>query len=382
MKRGSLLKRIAGCAAAAVMCLTSVSFASAEPDYDYEFGVDVSRYQGNINWKELAGSGMSFAILRTGTTKYGIDSKFEEYYKGTRESGIKTGAYLYISALNLDEFRDAANQFLGYLDGKDWEMPVYIDLEDNAQTEMGKAKLTTCALACMNIISDAGYTTGLYSNKNWLTNFIDKEQVENAGYEIWYAQYPGYLIDPLEDDKSEICGIWQYSCHGKVSGIPEAEVDLNIGYRIYNEERNLARKGEPWLVPYLTRKTMRSGPGMQYGALCNIPQNSLLNVTARKYTDGQEWGRFSWNGFVGWVDLDGTFDYSVSDVPADPYFFYDINLDGKVNVMDEVVLRNYIFGDTDEGLSADLNGDGKVNVFDRMRIRAYIIDSEAAASES
>jgi len=370
VKRYSLLKKAISGILAGVLCFSAVSLASAE-----EYGVDISRYQGNINWSDFAKTNNSFVILRAGTSKYGIDSRYEEYYKGTREAGVKTGAYLYISALTLEEFKAAAEQFIRLLDGKEFEMPVYIDLEDDAQTALGRQTLTTYALACMNIIRDAGYKTGLYSNLNWLRNFIDKQQVEKAGYEIWYAQYPEAHANPNDYDKSDMGGIWQYSSQGTVGGIPESEVDLNVAYRIYDVEREMSGAGWPYLIPYLSRKSMRSGPGNEYGELFRIPQNTALRVTERVKTDDGEWGMFEYNGYVGWCSLDGVLDYSSAQIPENPYLFYDVNLDGEINAADDAVLLKYILGDSRDGLSADLNGDGKVNVFDRQRLRAYITDS-------
>lgn len=372
MRRNSLLRKILSTCIAGVMSFSAVSSVVSASEY----GVDISRYQGNINWDEFKDSGMSFAILRAGTTKYGIDSKFEEYYQGTRDAGVKAGAYLFISAMTLEEFKDAAEQFVKYLDGKNWEMPVYVDLEENDQTTLGRQTLTTYALACMNIIRNAGYTTGLYSNLNWYTNFYDRPQIDKAGYEIWHAQYLKNAEEHLDYDKSDICDIWQYSCHGNIQGIP-ADVDMNIAYTIYNAERDVSRFGQPWLLPYLSRRSMKAGPGREYGDLINIPQNTLINVTEKRTVDGEDWGFFSYNGYAGWCNLEGTFDYSsASYVPENPYFFYDVNLDGTINAADEIALLRFMLGDSAEGLAADLNGDGKVNIFDRLRMKYYLV-SEA-----
>lgn len=367
---GSLYKKIISIVLCAAFGSSAFSSVSAE-----EYGVDISRYQGEIFWEEFAQSGMSFAILRTGTTTYGIDSRFEEYYEGTRTAGVKAGAYLYISALSLEEFRDAAEQFISYLDGKDWEMPVYIDLEDNEQTLMGKERLTTCALACMNIIRDAGYTTGIYSNKNWFTNFVDRDLIEKAGFEIWYAQYPAQLVNPLDYDKSDVCGIWQYSSHGKVEGIPYSWVDLNIAYRIYNITREDREAGNLWLLPYLSRKVMRSGPGMEYGDIMPVPQNTFISVSDIKEIDGVLWGQFRFDGYVGWCDLEGAVSISSPDNFIDPYLFYDVNMDGLINARDDAELKSYVLEDMKNGSCADLNGDGKVNVLDCQRLKAYVLST-------
>ena len=111
VKKTKLLGKIISCISGIALAITCVG----SDIYSEEYGVDISRYQGDIDWDKFSESGMSFAILRTGTTKYGEDSRFEEYYAGTRKIGIKTGAYLYISALTLEEFRSAAYTFIDYL---------------------------------------------------------------------------------------------------------------------------------------------------------------------------------------------------------------------------------------------------------------------------
>ncbi|MBE6853000.1 MAG: hypothetical protein E7505_05940 [Ruminococcus sp.] len=370
VKKTKLLGKIISCISGIALALTCVG----SDIYSEEYGVDISRYQGDIDWDKFSESGMSFAILRTGTTKYGEDSRFEEYYAGTRKIGIKTGAYLYISALTLEEFRSAAYTFIDYLDDKEWEMPVYIDLEDEEQTTIGRHRLTTYAIACMNIIREAGYTTGLYTNQNWLTNFIDGDLVRKAGFEIWFARYPDRLVDPLKYDKSDICGIWQYSCYGKVEGIPYAWVDLNIAYKIYNEKRKPQAEGSIWLLPYLSRKVMRCGAGKEYGIITPVPHNTCISVTETIQNKDGLWGKFEYNGYVGWCELEGALDLSVQSDP-DPYMFYDVNIDGVIDFNDDMEMRRYLLDYDAYTAGADLNGDGKVNVFDFQRIKAYLINA-------
>lgn len=339
-----------------------------------EYGVDISKYQGEIKWEEFKDSGMSFAILRVGTTRYGIDSRFEEYYNGTRNIGIKTGAYLFDSAYTLKEFKDSAYTFLEYLEGKEWEMPVYIDLEEDYQTSLGKNKLTTYALAAMNIISEAGYTTGIYSNKYWFTNFLDRDLIEKAGYEIWWAQYPGTLVNPLDYDKSDVCGIWQYSSSGTVRGIPYARVDLNIAYKTYNEKKHEVSCRELWLDPLPEVQVMRSGAGNEYGEIIAVPPQTVIKITDKKNVDGVLWGKGHFDGYVGWFRLDNSINISSENDPSviNPVL-YDVNNDGIISASDETELRKYILSVSGEGIEADINNDGTVNVFDCQRIKAFLL---------
>ena len=375
MKKRRFVKKIISSVLSIIVSASCVSLVVQA----YEYGVDISRYQGDISWDELGKSDMKFAILRVGTTKYGEDSRFQEYYSGTRDIGIKTGAYLYVSALTLEEFRESAQVFLKYLDGKEWEMPVYIDLEDNEQTLLGKKKLTTYALAAMNIISDAGYTTGIYSNKNWFTNYLDRELIEKAGYEIWWAQYPGTLVNPLDYDKSDVCGIWQYSSHGKVPGIPYAWVDLNIAYKIYNEKKKEPSEGELWIIPAKLKKSMYAGAGPEYGEIINIPPNTILEVKDKKRIGTALWGRVSFGGFNGWCQLDDM-TCIFSEGENDETVFYDINIDGFIDVKDIIDMNKFILSSGAEGSASDINGDGLINILDCQRLRSYIVNINQSAN--
>lgn len=121
------------------------------------------------------------------------------------------------------------------LEGKQFEYPIFIDIETaSKQIELGKATLTSYILTALSIIKDAGYTCGVYANKDWFTNYIDIESIRDSGYEIWWAQYPSgsYAVEPTEYNKSSNCNIWQYSSKGSVKGI-SGEVDVDVSYKEY-----------------------------------------------------------------------------------------------------------------------------------------------------
>lgn len=371
------IKKIVSMALCVCLGATSVPTHISAYEGTYEYGVDISKYQGNINWNDFKESGMNFVIMRAGTSWYGIDAKFEEYYEGASSIGVKKGAYLYMASGSLEEFKKDANTFLEYLDGKQWEMPVYIDLEENFQTEMGKKALTTYALLALNIISDAGYTAGLYANKNWFTNYIDRDLVEKAGYEIWWAQYLSMdtPVNPLNYDKSDVCGIWQYSSRGIVKGIPDNVVDLNIAYKIYPLKNSGRKCDELWMSDSETVQAIKCGPGRDYERLFYVPSDLLLNVTERRYSDGTMWGKVNIGGYVGWCSLDKAVRINFDNDPdvINPVL-YDVNNDGQIDANDEFELRKYILALQDQGIEADTNGDGSVNVFDCQRIKKLIID--------
>ena len=210
---------------------------------------------------------------------------FEKNYAGVKSTGIKKGAYLYCSAVTLEGFKKAAYDFLGYLDGKEFEMPVYIDIEYSEQLALGKEKLTAYTLAAMNIISDAGYKTGVYTGKYWYLNHLDRAMIEKSGYEVWMAVYPSLTlqIDPLKYDYSEYCDIWQYSSIGTKKGIP-AVVDLNIAYTIYPEpiEDKKELLDEIALLKSGNKLNFRCGAGSDFANIMEIDSRTVVEVKEQK----------------------------------------------------------------------------------------------------
>ena len=184
-------------------------------------GIDVSYYQGTIDWSKVKSSGIEFAILRIGYGMYDNqkDVKFDENYKNARANGIPVGLYLYSYAKNVDEAKREANLVLKWLNGRDLEYPVYFDIEDKSQAKLGKSTLNAMCRAFCEIIEKAGYWAGIYSNKDWATNKISGAEL-GKDYTYWIAQYNSTCT------YTGPYAIWQYSSSGKVNGI-SGNVDMN-----------------------------------------------------------------------------------------------------------------------------------------------------------
>ena len=238
-------KRIISILTSLIMVFTMIPFLNVyeSESYDYlSYGIDVSKFQSTINWEQVVQTHIDFAIIRAGTTKingetYSQDSYFETNYNDAKAAGLNVGSYFYCGAYTEDGFKQCTLDFLGSLSGKSFEFPVYIDIEQASnQQDLGKSELTTYILSSLDLIKNAGYRAGVYANKDWFTNYIDISRIKNAGYEIWWAQYPSgsYAVDPTEYDKSSQCGMWQYSSKGSVSGIT-GDVDLNVSYVNYSD---------------------------------------------------------------------------------------------------------------------------------------------------
>ena len=189
-------------------------------------GIDVSRYQGTIDWAKVKADGIQFAILRCGTGYNGStkDSKFETNYANAKKVGMPIGAYIYSYAKTVAQAEKEAEKVLEWIKGKSFEYPIVFDIEDKCQANLGKAMISNIIRAFCEKIECAGYYAMVYANKDWLENRIDDDC--KTKYDIWLAQWtskPSY--------KGEF-GVWQYSSKGSVKGI-SGNVDMNMSYKNY-----------------------------------------------------------------------------------------------------------------------------------------------------
>lgn len=187
-------------------------------------GIDVSVHNGNIDWGKVKADGIEFAILRAGFGRLEKqkDEKFEQNYAGAKAVGIPVGAYWYSYAMDEDEARLEADVFLSVIRGKQFEMPVYFDLEEKKQFDLGKEKVSAIMRAFLERVESAGYFTGLYGSASSLTTHTADDI--KTHYTIWLAHW----VD--KTNYSGAYGIWQYSEKGKVDGI-NGNVDLDICYK-------------------------------------------------------------------------------------------------------------------------------------------------------
>ena len=140
------------------------------------FGIDVSRWQGNFNFKQAMAEGVTFAILKAGGGDGSLykDGKFESYYKTAKSLGLPVGAYFFGNAKTVKRAEEEADKFLSILSGHQLEYPVYYDVE-GAMLNLNKTLLTDISLAFMNKVESAGYFTGIYSGSYAFNhNFEDK----------------------------------------------------------------------------------------------------------------------------------------------------------------------------------------------------------------
>ena len=207
-------------------------------------GIDVSRWQGNINWNLVKNTGVSFAILKLGGADdgYYVDSCFEQNYAKAKAVGLPVGAYWYSNAKSGDEARKEAKFFIEKLRGKQFEYPVYMDVEEQSMLQLGRDKLSDVIVSFLNEMERAGYFAGLYMSASPLTTHTTS-YIKNR-YAIWVANYgvskPSYTGQ---------YGMWQKSSTGKINGV-SGNVDLNECYvdyyaQIKNDGKNGFTKSEP-----------------------------------------------------------------------------------------------------------------------------------------
>jgi GH25 family lysozyme M1 (1,4-beta-N-acetylmuramidase) len=195
-------------------------------------GIDVSKYQGDINWSKVKSDGVDFAIIRLGlrgyeSAKIVLDEYYEDNIKGANKAGIPTGVYFFTQAITVDEAIEEAEFVLDNILGYDVTCPIVFDVEmvgsSSARANtLSKEERTKITIAFCEKIKEAGYTPMIYGNVKCFTKLLDLTQL--LDYEKWYAFYDDYMYMPYD------VGFWQYSEKGVVSGIKE-KVDLNISYK-------------------------------------------------------------------------------------------------------------------------------------------------------
>lgn len=191
-------------------------------------GIDVSEFQGKINWDEVKQDYIKFAIIRCG---YGMDytsqddEEFERNIKECERLNIPFGIYLMSYANTVEKARSEAQHILRLTKGHNPSLGLWYDVEDNATSgSVGKEALTNIINTFCGTVKNAGYKVGVYASLNWLDNKIEKQIKEN--YLIWVAQYN----NECEYYEGEYI-LWQYTSSGKVKGIT-GNVDMNY---LYNE---------------------------------------------------------------------------------------------------------------------------------------------------
>lgn len=193
-------------------------------------GIDVSKYQGTIDWQKVAADGIKFAFIRIGWAGYeggideGADPTFDANMQGAIAAGISVGAYVYGYCRSASAARRAAREAAARCKPYKLTMPLAFDIE-NAATYGGypREDNSIIAAAFLDEVRAQGYYPLLYTYTNFAQRYLDLGML--SGYDLWLADYRGYM-------GIEGASIWQYSSSGAVEGIA-GRVDMNIAYKDY-----------------------------------------------------------------------------------------------------------------------------------------------------
>lgn len=278
----------------------------------FQNGIDVSRYQGSINWQQVAAAGKQFAIVRVGSSGSGglyIDPYFYQNVNAAHAAGLRVGAYYYTYARTQTAVANELTVFLNALQGLQLEYPVFVDVEDKNLTTLGRTQLTALVQYAMDILYQRKWYAGWYSYTNFINSYI------NAGalteYPLWVADYRqtlGYRGN---------YAMWQYSGSGSVNGIAGA-CDLDRCYQDFLPAikaggfNNYGADG-PVLQPVQKKQLVVFNERTEYFYTANLndivgylPLGSyrVISRTTQKYA-GYDWVVFQLRGEEYWAVLLG-----------------------------------------------------------------------------
>ena len=245
-------------------------------------GIDVSKYQGNIDWKKVKDSGIEFAMIRLLSSNNNgpyIDPYFEQNYNNAKSVGIKVGAYIYTYATTEEKQNTEITMAIEALKNKTLDYPLALDVEDRFLISIGKDALSNLVLRGLVIIDQKGYIPMLYTYTNYTSN-LNMDIFKD--YDLWIADYRGY------NGYGE-CDIWQYSSSGSVNGI-SGSVDMNISYKNYgdekedmNEQKQIVTIGPVSNSDAMEFWNMSTELGLNYSAQQILTIGPMTNLEAMKF---------------------------------------------------------------------------------------------------
>ena len=200
-------------------------------------GVDLSKYNGTVDFTKLKEAGVGFAMLRLASRGYGsgkisLDEKFVEYAQNAQVAGIQIGAYFYSQAVNENEAVEEANYIVGAISGFNVKYPVAIDIErvsgDEARTDKltNKERTSIVKMFC-DTVKGYGYKPIIYASSEMLVGGLDLEELQD--YDVWLAD------EKIPTEYPYRFGMWQYNTKGHIDGIT-GDIDLDISFIDYERK--------------------------------------------------------------------------------------------------------------------------------------------------
>ena len=187
--------------------------------------IDVSTWQGSIDFNKVKSAGYNYVIIRAGygKEKSQKDNMFETNYKKAKSAGLKVGAYWFSYAMSPSTATAEADACLSCIKGKKFELPVYYDMEYQPAMSTSNSNYTKMAVNFCNKLKSNGFKSGVYSSASVYDYLLNRTTLKNNGISIWNAEW---YIKP-----SITCDVWQYSEKGQVNGI-STSVDMNYIYNL------------------------------------------------------------------------------------------------------------------------------------------------------
>jgi GH25 family lysozyme M1 (1,4-beta-N-acetylmuramidase) len=189
--------------------------------------IDISEWNCDINFNKVRNTGVTCVIIRAGYGKdpNQEDNKFQEYYRQAKSAGLNVGAYWYSYATSVDAAKAEVKNCMNTIGGKQFDLPVFLDVEEYRQAVLPRRTLTDIISAFCDGIKSYGYDVGMYSAKSMLVDSAYPDELSSK-YLIWIA-----APNTSYSDLPSYVDLWQYSWNGKVDGIRN-DVDLNYIYNL------------------------------------------------------------------------------------------------------------------------------------------------------
>lgn len=313
-------------------------------------GIDVSRWQGDIDWSQVAADDVSFVMLGT-RSRGAVDPYFHQNIQAAHAAGVKVGVYIYSLATTTDMAVQEADFVLDLIKDYPVSYPVAFDMEDDAQGVLSKDELAAIANAFCQRISDAGYYPIIYANENWLNNKLDMSKMD---YPVWVARYsarPSYP-NPV---------MWQATNTGSINGI-SGNVDIDFQFSDFTSVipantwrtiggntyyyQNYAMQKDAWI---------NDGEGWYYMGSDGLAETGWLTESGELYYLDESTGQMQY----GWKDRDGSWYYLGSSGAADKGWVQDGQLWYYTNPSTGVMQTGWI---EDNGNRYFLESNGRMAV--------------------
>lgn len=258
-------------------------------------GIDVSRWQGTIDWEKVKADGIEFVMVGVGRYKSNyVDVQLKNNLENANKYGIHVGVYLYSEAVTEEEAREEADFVLDQIEGYKISYPIAFDIEDTVHLALSTKKRTDIAIAFLEVIEEAGYHPMIYASENWFNTKMDLTRLTK--YDKWVARWADSVsFSPYT--------MWQYSATGTVKGI-SGDVDLDYCYVDYSKlitprTKAVKRRSEStwgWKTDGTHYWYIRED-GTQ-------PKACLETIDGKTYFFNKNGYRFS-----GWKKIDGQYFY-------------------------------------------------------------------------